>query len=120
MEILDNCLFERCRIVHRSDHGRDRLKAGPLGCPPATFPGDQLKAITNGSNQHRLKYAKLAHGCRQGNQGLFVESLPWLKTIGIDLTDRQLTERRVLLPRGQLAWYQGTKTATESTTPGHR
>ena len=45
MEVLDQRMFERRRVLDGAYDGRHRLEAGPLRRTPATLAGDQLVAI---------------------------------------------------------------------------
>ena len=94
MEVLHQRLLEGGDVIGGSHHHRDRSKAGSLGRPQTTLPGDQLVAVVELAHQDRLEDAQLLDAVREPLERLLVEGTAGLVGVGSDRLDRDLGQPR--------------------------
>ena len=93
VEVLDQRVLERGGVVGLAHQCRDPVEPdAPRGAPPP-LACDQLEAVLDRSDEHRLEHADLADRVRQSPEGLFVEVRARLEAVRPDHLDRQLLER---------------------------
>ena len=70
VQVLDQCLLQRVRVVSCFDDRRHAREAGALGGTPTTLPCDELVAVLTfrWADQNWLQNAHFPHRSRQRGQ----------------------------------------------------
>ena len=92
LNVLDDGLLQRERVVGDPDDCRHRLEADSLRRPPPTFAGDELVAVLRFAHEDRLQHANLANRFGEGVQRLLVEELAGLMRVRADRRRRDFEQ----------------------------
>src|SRR3546814_11841602 len=93
LNILDQRQFQHTPVIGQTYISRNFLKPGHARGPQPAFPGNQLiKPIPRLPYRYRLNDPLQTDGIRQFLKGSFVEIVPGLERVGLDLRSE---ERRV-------------------------
>ena len=84
MEVLHQRLGHAGHVVGRTDQGRDRHQAGPLGGPPPPLARHELVTVLVPTDEYGLQNADLADRSGQRAQRLFIEILPRLERVRVN------------------------------------
>jgi hypothetical protein len=119
VDVLDQCVLERRRVVSGSDQGRDRLQAGATGGAPTALARDQLVAVVRGTHEHGLEHADLPNGVGQSAELLLAEVLARLVPVGPDGRNWKFLVATGTEAFGRAGWDQGAEPLTQTAFSRH-
>ena len=119
VQVLDERVLQRRRVVGLLDQGRDRLEPDPTGGSPSPFAGDELVAVARGAYQHRLEHAHLTDRVSERAQRLFVEVIAGLIPVGPDRRHGELVEAARVGSRLASGRDERSQTLTQSAASRH-
>ena len=92
VKVFDQRVLERGGVVGLAHQRRDPVEPHAPGGTPPSLARDQLVAVLDRPDEHRLEHADLTDRVGQGAEGLLVEVAARLETVRPDRLDGQLLE----------------------------